>query len=34
MSSKSLLGVRSKFNTEKKFKKLYEAYENLAFSEN
>ncbi|CAD8169791.1 unnamed protein product [Paramecium pentaurelia] len=32
-SSKSLLGVRQKFNTEKKFKKLYEAYENLALSE-
>ncbi|CAK84326.1 unnamed protein product (macronuclear) [Paramecium tetraurelia] len=33
MSSKSQLGVRQKYNTEKKFKKLYEAYENLALSE-
>ncbi|CAD8183483.1 unnamed protein product [Paramecium pentaurelia] len=33
MSSKSLLGIRQKYNTEKKFNKLYEAYEELALAE-
>ncbi|CAD8125198.1 unnamed protein product [Paramecium sonneborni] len=33
-SSKSLLGGRQTFNTEKKFKRLYKAYESLALNEN
>ncbi|CAD8125557.1 unnamed protein product [Paramecium sonneborni] len=33
LSSKSLLGPRQKFNTEKKLIKLYEAYESLVFAD-